>query len=160
MPGLSKNKKILIYEMIRKDFSDSDIARLVDAPIETIQSYRGGKKHDIRADKPNKIVKRSGKRGAGDTRDPLNKERGRKSGSDAQDPNAVGKRTGGPEESAGDPGSTGTLVFVGGKKYMGKKEGSEPKDDQDEYQCYNCDHIQGTPFTECPKCGASNSFDE
>jgi len=41
---------------------------------------------------------------------------------------------------------------------MGKKVGSEAKEEKDEYQCYNCDHVQGSPFTECPKCGTSNDF--
>ena len=50
------------------------------------------------------------------------------------------------------------IIFTGGKKSMVEKKGSEVTE-EDEYQCYNCDHIQGTPFTDCPKCGSSNSFD-
>jgi len=116
-----------------------------------VRKHRGGKKDDIRARKSTKIVKRSGKRGPGDPSDNLNKERGREPERTDPGNDTTGE---GPES-----GESKNLVFVGGKKYMGKKEGSETKE-ADEYQCYNCDHVQGTKFTECPKCGSTNTFEE
>ena len=57
------------------------------------------------------------------------------------------------------------IVFVGGKKHTEIKEESEKEDqeeseEKDEYRCYNCKYIQGSPFSDCPKCGASNRWDE
>lgn len=96
-------------------------------------------------------------RRAGDTGDIKHQERSGESEHNHKGDHAVGQSTA-SEGSAGAPGSK-RINFVGGKKSMGKKEESGAKE-EDEYQCYNCDHIQGSPFTDCPKCGASNSFDE
>jgi len=156
---LTEGKLAKLKVLIDRGFSNGEISRAIGVSDETVRKHRGEKKDDIRANKPTKIVKRSGKRGAGDPGDNRDQEGGRKSGSNAQDPNAIEERPEGSEGPAGDPGSKGTLIFVGGKKYMGKKEGSEAKE-ENEYQCYNCDHVQGSPFAECPKCGASNSFEE
>lgn len=57
------------------------------------------------------------------------------------------------------------IVFVGGKKHTEIKEESEKEaqveieSEENEYQCYNCGYIQGSPFSKCPKCGAGNTFE-
>jgi len=40
---------------------------------------------------------------------------------------------------------------------MGKKTGEE---DPLIYECHNCGHQQGSKFSECPKCGSHNEFEE
>jgi len=157
MTGLSKKQKLLIYEMINKDFSDKDIARMAGVPVDVIKNFRGNK--NVQKNESIKNV------GAG-KRD---RKQGRNTGNDANgdkdpggkpgDQNTISDPSGESTTSEGSTGNHGSgITFIGGKKNMGKKEGSEAKE-EDEYQCYNCDHIQGSPFTECPKCGSSNSFD-
>jgi len=158
MANLSKKQKLLIYDMIRKDFSDKDIARMADVDVDVIKNFRGNKNVQR-----NEYIKNVG---AGER----DRKRKRNTGNDAtrsQDPggksgdqNTISDPSGESttsEGSTGDPGSKG-ITFVGGKKTMDKKEGSGAKE-EDEYQCYNCGHVQGTPFTECPKCGSGNTFE-
>lgn len=46
------------------------------------------------------------------------------------------------------------INFVGGDKSI-----DQSKNSGDRYQCCACDFTQGSPFENCPKCGASNSWD-
>lgn len=63
----------------------------------------------------------------------------------------------GEEENRGEESKRETgngINFVGGNKPSG-----QIKKDKDEYQCYNCDYTQDSPFENCPSCGSNNSWD-
>jgi len=159
MTGLSKKQKLLIYEMINKGFSDKDISRMADVKIDVIKDFRGGNKNVQNRDvKTSRRSAKSIEHGGGDQShvDTRSKDQGRKPGSKDINDTPTGETK--PKGSAGDPGSKGSIDFVGGKKSMKKTENPK-EEEEDEYQCYNCDHVQGTPFTECPKCGARNTFE-
>lgn len=78
--------------------------------------------------------------------------------------NPMHARAGEREESTKEYGEP--IVFVGGKKHTEIKEESEKEDqvevepEENEYQCYNCGYIQGSPFSECPKCHYGMEWDE
>jgi len=165
MANLSKKQKLLIYEMINKDFSDKDIARMADVDVDVIKKFRfGGNRNDKKIDGNKKRAgskrdfnpsghesKDDKNRNRDEPEPPVQENKGDRNNSGSE------KRKSESEGSTGAPGSG--ITFVGGKKTMDKKEGSGAKE-EDEYQCHNCGHVQGTPFTECPKCGSSNSFEE
>lgn len=145
--------------MINKDFSDKDIAHMVDVDVDVIKNFRGGQ--NVQSENVRRIKKADGSNlHRGGDRDPGNigntDLRG-KSGSQNNNHPSPGESTA-SEGSTEDPGAK-RIEFVGGRKDMNKKEGSEAKE-EDEYQCYNCDYTQGSPFTDCPKCGSSNTFEE
>lgn len=148
--------------MINQGFSNGEIARALKVSDESVRKYRSGSNKNVQ----NRDVKKgrgsteSIKHGGGNQ--PSINDRDQDPGGKPGDQNTVDISSGEStpsEGSTGDPGSKRGITFVGGKKSMSKKEGSEAKE-EDEYQCYNCDHVQGSPFTECPKCGASNNFEE
>ena len=145
--------------MILKDFSDKDIARMADVDVDVIKNFRGNKRDKkIDGNKERAGKKRDSNPSRHESKDDKNRNR-----DDPVDPiqKNIGDRDNPgfekPEGSTGDLGSG--ITFIGGKKSMDKKEGSGAKE-KDEYQCYNCGHIQGAPFTDCPKCGASGTFEE
>ena len=44
---------------------------------------------------------------------------------------------------------------------MSKKENDVKTNiEENMYQCYNCNYMQGSIFEVCPKCGAKNVFEE
>ncbi|MBA7496549.1 hypothetical protein ES702_07158 [subsurface metagenome] len=139
--------------MINKGFSDKDIGRMVDVPGDVIKNFRGGKNVQTGDVKTGRRSNESTKHGGGDQVQGNDRDQnpGREPGDQNNNHPSPGEST---------PSKTGEgITFIGGKKDMDKKEGSGAKE-EDEYQCYNCDYTQGSPFSECPKCGKSNTFDE
>ena len=148
MTKITDKKLIKINELSKTGLSNHQIAKALGISYETVRKYKGEKK-DVSTDKNIKSNKRDRKRGTGSPSDTLNKERKREPDHTIQDTNASGEKS----------ESVESLIFVGGKKFMSKKEESKT-DEEDEYKCYNCDYIQSTPFKICPRCGNSNSFEE
>ena len=146
MAKITKAQKERILHLSNTGLSNTEISRALGIDPKTVKKNLGGK--NVSTNKTTSSSKEPRQnRGVKTSSEPIDPERR------IQDPNSSGDRH--EKTTKGE-----SLIFVGGKKYMGKKEGSEAKEEKDEYQCFNCGHTQGSKFTDCPKCGTVNTFDE
>jgi len=144
---LSKKRKGKLKEMIKKDFSNAEIAGALKISRQTVMNYRS--KKNVKPGITTQIKEGAGDIGAGDPGPAGSQDQGGQPGNKIDNNDAVGEINKKNED----------LIFIGGKKYMTETE-NKKADEKDEYQCYNCAFVQGSMFSKCPKCGASNSFDE
>lgn len=144
LPGLSKKKKLMIYDMIRKGFDDESIKKMTGVDIDIIINFRGG------ADfvKSSKIVRSKKKAGEskGSNNNSINKSK------------AVKQQPGDRNEGSNPIGET--IEFIGGKKDMADKKKSDGSTAEIDYNiCGKCGgQVEGNP-KKCPHCEAEFDYE-
>jgi len=147
---INQDQKKRIQDLTSKGLTTKEIATLMNISEKSVIRNKGGNKI-VRPDKNIKSDKGNRKRRLGDSDVDISKKRTNLPGSTSQDNVAVGEKTEQLE----------SLVFVGGKKPMTKKEEKKESDEEKNYyRCFNCHYFQENIFTECPKCGVMNVFEE